>query len=135
METRLPDELLARLAQLTSTEAQAELAAGGLLDQECALELAQHALAVAGGTPERASRWLALADDVNQRTGAGANTQAQILYARARLLLVTGDMAAAETALRSAQQAWQRLGNQLSLARSGLGLTQILAPSAPRWTP
>ena len=44
-ETRLPDELLARLAQLTSDEAQAELEARNLLDTKIAAELTRVALA------------------------------------------------------------------------------------------
>jgi len=126
-ETRLPDELLARLAQLTSPEAQAELEASSLLDSEIAGELASVALANAAVAPEPSGRWLDLADIVNQATGDDRSVQAQILYARARLHLVTGDMVAAETTLRAAQEEWQRLGDRLSLTRSSLGLTQLLA--------
>lgn len=48
-------------------------------------------------------------------------------YAAARLAVFHGDLEAAEAALRRAQAVWQATGDDGWLARSQLGLTQILA--------
>src|SRR5690606_18872955 len=63
----------------------------------------------------------------HERTGAQAEVMPWIAYARARLALLGGDFAGAENALEEARSRWQALGEPVLLARSGLGLTQVLA--------
>ena len=60
-------------------------------------------------------------------TGNEPAAGADFAYAQSRLALEQGDLAAAEARLQQARALWQQAGDDTSLARSGLGLTQILA--------
>ncbi|MCB0137496.1 MAG: hypothetical protein KDD75_20500, partial [Caldilineaceae bacterium] len=79
------------------------------------------------GNPPAAQRLVDLAAALHERTGAQAQVVPWLAYARARLALVGGDFAGAEAALQEARTRWQALGEPVLLARSGLGLTQVLA--------
>ena len=127
MASRLPPDLLARLAELAPADALDLLRSHDLFDGDTAGTLARTALAEAEAEPALALRWLEIADALNAATGADPSVQATILYAQARRQTMAGDLAAAEVSLRAARVRWQTLGDRASLARSGLGLTQILA--------
>lgn len=127
----LSPTLLNQLAALPTADAPAALDAAGLLAPAAAIAAAQLALEAAAFDPARAEAWLPLLDAWISATGgddggAGAAT-ALLDYARARLALEGGDFAGAEQFLLAARERWRQLGDELSLARSGLGLTQLLA--------
>ncbi len=123
------EDLLRLLAELEQSAALAHLLT--LFDGiEIALTDAVTALAVAAfvnaeNAPQKASRWLALAQALHAKAPQAANS-AQIAHAQARLHLQQGQLSAAEGELRLAQAIWQTLGNSTAVARTFLGLTQIL---------
>ena len=123
-------ELLARLARLEPATALAELTDAGLgtavTAGATAAVLAEAALGQAEAEPAAARRWLDLADALLAETDDEA-AHAQVLYAGARLLVMDGDFPGAETALRDARTRWLAVGDQPAVARSGLGLTTVLA--------
>lgn len=120
-------ELLTQLADLPSEQALATLAASGILTPSAAAQAAQLLLASAVTYPVQAQRWVPVIDAMLAATGSGPETVADVTYARSRLAAEQGDLVAAETLLQQARGLWQQAGNDISLARSGLGLTQLLA--------
>lgn len=85
------------------------------------------ALAAAESAPQRAERWLAIGSTLAQDLPeAQLGIQAQIHYAQARLHLLQGRLQQAESALTQAQVLWRALEDRPALARSYLGMTQIL---------
>lgn len=130
MTSAIDPGLLNRLAQLEPAAALAELAAVGLVARPTAAALADAALEQAEAEPGRARRWLDLADEILVTAGVEAREEAvraQVRYAQARLLVVEGDLPGAESALRAARAGWLATGDQAAFARSGLGLTTVLA--------
>ena len=127
MAPRFTADQLDRLAGLATGAAQGELAAAGQLDAATAIELAQAALAAAEREPTVATAWLELARAILAAPNPEPAAAAWVAYAQARLATLAGDLAAAEAQLRLARQQWQRAGAPLLVARSGLGLTQVLA--------
>ncbi|MBW7886030.1 MAG: hypothetical protein H3C34_26055, partial [Caldilineaceae bacterium] len=127
MANRLPDDLIAQLATLETPDALEELRARGLLISPAAAELATFALTQAHDDPQLALQWLTLARGVQTASGNAPEVEASILYAEARLQVLNGELAVAERTLERASSYWQSTGDTMSLARSGLGLTQILA--------
>lgn len=123
----LTPQLATQLVALPLAEALALLTQEALLTAENAILLARHALALAESNPPAAQQSVDLAEAVHERTGSAAAVSPWLFYARARLALVGGDFAGAEAALEEARLRWQSLGEPLLLARSGLGLTQVLA--------
>lgn len=123
MSALLPD-LLNALAADTPSAGLARLAQADLDTLESALALAALALDQAELRPQAARRWLDLAAALDSTGNAGL--QGRVAYAQARLALVAGDLAEAEANLRLAQQRWLSAGDRAGLARSYLGLTQIL---------
>ena len=126
-----PAELV-ELALLDVDVAAARLAKRGWDRPAGIIELAAAALAGVEENPERALRWLTLADRLHAGTSEAAAAAyvaagAHISYARARLYVRQGNLTAAETALRNAQQGWQSVGDRTALVRSNLGLSQIMA--------
>ncbi|RME58740.1 MAG: hypothetical protein D6790_11515, partial [Caldilineae bacterium] len=119
--------LLEQLAATNIDQALSLLEDAGLLQAETATALTRTALERAEAAPQAAVHWLAVAKAVNARTEQSRLVEAQIAYAQARLHLLAGDAARAEADIRRAQALWQRVGATEPLARSYLGLTQVLA--------
>jgi CHAT domain-containing protein len=90
-------------------------------------QLADAALAFADRNASAAAAWLALAERTAAQITLDDGTAGLLLYAQARQALVAGEMATAEQRLAAARSHWEQAGDTLMLARSGLGLTQILA--------
>lgn len=122
----LSPDLLARLDTADSAVGLAELDRAGLASLTSAEQLTTVALERAESAPESAAHWLTLAQSLHARLGGQAPLQAQITYAQARLALRAGDLPGAEKLIRQAQSLWQQMGAGAPLARSYLGLTQIL---------
>ncbi|MFN8465717.1 MAG: CHAT domain-containing protein [Caldilineaceae bacterium] len=120
-------ELLTQLADLPVEQALATLAASGLLTPSAAAQAAQLLLAGAVTYPVQVARWIPVIDAVLAATGNDLATSADFAYAQSRLALEQGDLPAAEARLQQARVLWQQAGDETSLARSGLGLTQMLA--------
>jgi CHAT domain-containing protein len=97
------------------------------VDAEAVVHLAQAALSRAARTPSAAERWVAIGASLNQRLGDIPALQAQLSYAQARVYVQMGQLALAETALHAAQAAYEAIDDRVALARSHLGLTQILS--------
>jgi len=124
----IPDQaFLNQLAGLPLAQALAELERLELNDAETVGELATAALEHVETASAVASRWLEIGAALNQRLGDAPILRAQLSYAHARLYVQRGDLLLAENALRDAQAVWQASQDRVSLARSNLGLTQILA--------
>ena len=126
----LSADLLAELGRLSIAGGLALLADRNMRTTKTAAALSEAALARAETTPESAMRWLEIAKALNQSPESSQqdpNIQAQIGYAQARLHLLEGELVRAEEALTAARAIWAEQGNQASLNRSALGLTQILA--------
>ncbi|MCX6049807.1 MAG: CHAT domain-containing protein [Chloroflexi bacterium] len=123
----LDPELLSQLGALDPAAALAVLAQAGCNVASTVAQLAQAALHQAETDPRLAAHWLTIATALNAVTGDDATLLAQVEYAQARLYAHTGDLAAAEAALRRAQIRWQAADDQAALTRSYLGLTGILA--------
>ena len=88
--------------------------------------LARAALAQAESEPQAAAAWLTAAAIMQPEFADPPDLSAQIAYARARVQLAAGDLPGAEASLRSARSQWAALDDQANLARSSLGLTQVL---------
>lgn len=127
MDKRLSGELLNRLAALAPAEADALLAEQTPLTAGVIAQLADAALAFADRNAGAAAAWLALAERTATKSTLDDGTAGLLLYAQARQALVAGEMATAEQRLAAARARWEQAGDTLMLARSGLGLTQILA--------
>lgn len=121
----VPAPVLEHLAQLDLVNAVATVASLPLDGSSIAAALADAALEHAEVAPDRAAHWLEIARSLISCTAELA-LEAKITYAQARLHLQTGDIPAAESSLLSARKLWKAVGDEVSLARSGLGLTQIL---------
>ena len=93
--------------------------------EEAAAALASVTLQQAEQAPQQATQWLRLAQALHEEAPIAEN-QAQIAYAQARLYLQEGQLSAAQESLHQAQTTWQTLGNSAAVARTFLGLTQIL---------
>jgi len=124
--TLLSPDLLARLDTDDTAAGLVELERDGLDSMAAAEQLTGAALAQAESAPKSATRWLALAEILAVRLGDMPALQAQIAYAQARLRLRAGELSEAEALIRQAQKLWQAVGADAPLARSYLGLTQIL---------
>lgn len=98
-----------------------------LATAETAAHLVDVAMERAESSPRSSARWLAVATALDQHHGQATPLQAQIGYTQARVHLQLGDLQKAEAALHQAQACWQALDDRASLARSYLGMTQILA--------
>lgn len=122
----LTPHLLERLDNDDTAAGLAELERAGLDSIAAAEQLTAAALERAESAPESAAHWLALAEVLRARLGGQPALQAQIAYAQARLRLRAGDWEGAEALIRQAQSLWQRVGAAAPIARSYLGLTQIL---------
>ena len=123
-------DLIRRLAT-PGVDAEKLLSERGLWTPHTAHRLAEEALGCADSDRETATAWLALAtrilDDCD-RTSISETTdeRALIQYVQARLCVQSGEVVQAEAALRYAQELWHRSGNSAWLARSNLGLSQVL---------
>lgn len=115
-----------RLAGLTLADALDTLRGAKLLTPATAAAVARHSLA-ATETVGAAERLIALAEGLHAATGATDAVAPWLAYAQARHAVAAGDLAAAEAQLAAASHGWAQLGETLSQARSGLGLTQVLA--------
>jgi CHAT domain-containing protein len=115
-----------RLAGLTLADALDTLRGAKLLTPATAAAVARHSLA-ATETVGDVERLLALAEGLHAATGATDAVAPWLAYAQARHAVAAGDLAAAEAQLAAASHGWAQLGETLSQARSGLGLTQVLA--------
>jgi CHAT domain-containing protein len=120
-------ELLTQLADLPIEQALATLAASGILTPSAAAQAAQLLLATAASYPVQAARWLPVIDAMLAATGSEPGAAADFAYARSRLAVEQGELVTAESLLQQARGLWQEAGDDISLARSGLGLTQLLA--------
>ena len=120
-------DLLALLGELEPEAAVSEIYRLELQAPAVVARLAASALHQAEQEPHLAARWLAVAGRLNDATGADLGLKGQIAYAQARLQVHAGDLEDAAATLYQAQSWWQELGDHAWLARSYLGLTQILA--------
>ena len=119
-------EAAVRLAGLPPADALEMMQSAAMATPATAAAIARHSLAVMGNARE-AERLLALAAALHQATGATAAVAPWLAYAQGRLAVLTGDLAGAEAQLAMAAQRWAAVGETLPQARSGLGLTQVLA--------
>jgi hypothetical protein len=122
----LEQSVLDRLAGSDVRAALAELDRLQRADATAVVQLAALALEYADANLTSARRWLDIGAALNQRLGDLPALRAQLSYAQARLYVQNGHFALAETALRAAQAAWQAGDDRSGLARSYLGLTQVL---------
>lgn len=123
----LPPDLLAQLDTDDTKLAFSLLHTRQLATLETASLLVNAALERAESSPRSAARWLSIADALDPHSDQHNPLQAQIHYAHARVHLQLGELQKAEAALYEAQTGWQALKDRTSLARSYLGMTQILA--------
>jgi CHAT domain-containing protein/tetratricopeptide (TPR) repeat protein len=121
------EALLAHLAEVDVTSALSELAQRELVHAECVRHLIDQALTRFDSATDAAERWLTLAALVNEQLDNPALLRGDLEYARARLYTQQAQFSLAEAAIRTAQRAWQATGALTALARSHLGLTQVLA--------
>lgn len=134
MAAGLSAALLTALAAQPAAAALSSLAAAGLLTPAAAAEAAHLALAAIAGDmgdgdsgDGGAAAWMPLLSAWVAAAGNAPAALAPLRYAQARLALAEGDFAAAEEALHAARTLWQQAGDDAGAARSGLGLTQLLA--------
>lgn len=118
---------LDRLATLDFAEALSELEQAGHFQNALVAQLIDAALERTEAEPASAEKWLTLAATVGERIAAPAALRGQLDYARARLYVQQGQLTLAETAVRAAQAVLAAVDDVALLARSQLGLTQILA--------
>lgn len=123
----LSDDLFAELASLTPDAGVALLHRRKVDPVQAVVALAQAALARVEHAPDDAEAWLAIARALDAGGEGDPAGEAWIAYAQARLHLTHGDLAAAEASLRLSQDRWLGLDDAAALARSQLGLTQLLA--------
>ena len=126
----IESDLIRRLAT-PNVDADKLLSERGLWTPQTAHRLAEEALDCADSDRETATAWLALAtrilDDCDRASvSETTDERALVHYVRARLCVQSGEVVQAEAALRYAQELWQRSGNSAWLARSNLGLSQVL---------
>lgn len=123
----ISDALLARLARVPVAEGAELLRAANLWSPDAAWQLATTALDHAERVPQEAAAWLDVAQEMAADFGDPARLLGQIGYAQARVAVHQGELAAAEARLRAAQEIWATAGAEELVARSRLGLTQVLA--------
>jgi CHAT domain-containing protein len=126
-EGPLTEADLAALASMETAAAREWLVARGRWDEETVIRLSGIALERADGALEASSAWLALADDLAGDLARPPAVMGPLAYAQARVAVQQGRLGEAETHLRTAQSAWQTIGDAPASARSYLGLTQVLA--------
>lgn len=85
------------------------------------------ALENAETNPRAASHWLSIGEALYHRGDFPRSLQAQMIYTQARICLLRGELSQAEAQIATAQNLWRSNGGGLPLARSFLGLTQVLA--------
>lgn len=122
----LTNEIVVALADLSASEALQQLRELDLDNAETILSLATRALQEAETEPELSEHWIAICRAGNHAIRSAA-VDAQLAYVQARLDLQRGDIDSAERNILEAQGQWQAVGDSASIARSNLGLTQILA--------
>lgn len=115
-----------RLARLPLADALDALQRAQLLTPATAAAIARHSLDAVENASDVGSL-LALAEGVHTATGAAAVATPWLAYAQARQSVMAGNLDVAEAQLAAARDGWAQLGETLSQARSGLGLTQVLA--------
>lgn len=115
-----------RLAGLPLADALDTLQGAGLLTSATVATVARYSLAAVENAGD-AGRLIALAEGVYAATGAADAVRPWLAYAQARQSVLAGNLDAAEVQLATASHGWAMLGETLSQARSGLGLTQVLA--------
>ena len=115
-----------RLAGLPLADALDALQRAELLTPATAAAIARHSLVAAENASDVAPL-LALAEGIHAATGATAAAAPWLAYAQARQSVMAGNLDVAEAQLAAARDGWAQQGDTLSQARSGLGLTQVLA--------
>jgi CHAT domain-containing protein/TolA-binding protein len=124
---KIEAELLEEFDDLSVGEAAALLGQKGFASIPATRKLIELAMDVAESAPQRAERWLAIGEIlIHELPEEQPGIQAQIHYAQARLHLLQGRLQQAEAALIQAQILWRTLDDRPALARSYLGMTQIL---------
>lgn len=124
--SRLSPKLINDLRSRTAEDAVQFLREQNLLDVETLSALAVIALESAEQEPKQAHHWLAICRAAEPSVQS-SHLRGQVAYAQARLDMRTGDLDAAEANILQAQQAWQIVGQAGDIARSNVGLTQVLA--------
>lgn len=122
----LPAAVFVELVDLPEEQAVDRLLTMGWFTVSVAMQLAQWALERADIEPAQAARALALSTLLAADFGNPAALLGQIAYGEARCAVQSGDLAAAEDALLRAQASWRAIDERGPLARSFLGLTQVL---------
>ncbi len=123
----LSEELLAHLDRIDLDDALSFLHSRQMATPETATALVFAALGEAEKASRAARHWLVVAAALNRQMGGDTALEAQISYAQARVHLQLGELQEAEAALYTARSHWTTLNDQAALARSYLGMTQILA--------
>lgn len=127
----LPADVLEALAHDDLPAAEARLRAIGGWSRGGGWALAEAALETAERDPVAAAAWLHVAAAIVASPDVDAQDDAsllgQIAYAQARVAVQQGDLTGAEALLRQAQDAWRGADDAARLARSRLGMTQVLA--------
>lgn len=113
-----------RLAGLPPVDALDTLRSAALLTPATVVQIARHALAA---VEHDVGRLVELAAAIHTTTGASAAVAPWLAYAQARQSMLLGNLDAAEVQLAVARAGWATLGETVLQARSGLGLTQVLA--------
>ncbi|MCC6458150.1 MAG: CHAT domain-containing protein [Caldilineaceae bacterium] len=122
----LSPAFLTDIAALRQEEAIAHLRASNRWNVPGATSLAHWALERAEVEPRQAANALALAMLIAAENDNPQTLLGQIAYAEARIAVHSGDLAAAEAALLRAQEHWRVADARGAIARSYLGLTQVL---------
>lgn len=125
MSIALQDAL--QWAALPAPAALAALQERSLVTPRVAVALARYSLETAAEDAPAAQQLLALAETVHQGSGLAPEVEPWLHYSGGRLAAQSGDLAEAEARLTTARSQWAALGDSSAEARSGLGLTQILA--------
>lgn len=130
------DGWLTTIANLDRSSALAFLVETERASVDSLLALADASLLQVELDPTVAEQWLQLADDLRNHLLSPTDmpisvippaVDAQLDYALARLWVHRGQLTTAEDVLRRAQEHWRRANDLSGLARTQLGLTQILA--------
>lgn len=124
--SELDADFLAQLAELPVPDALSQLFSQDLAHPDTVVTLATAALEAVESNPDHARQWLDIGSALRLRLADNATGQGHLDYAQARFYAQRGQWGLAEAAIRAAQQAWQAPEDQVWLARTYLGLTQIL---------
>lgn len=114
------------LAAQPRADALAVLRDRGQLAAATAIDVAGYSLELAPGDARTATTLWEFAVAVQTAIGDDPAVAPWLSYAQARLALLAGDMPAAEVALTAARTAWAARDERTLLARSGLGLAQVM---------